>query len=204
MADNKKTPTKSPTKRASKSSSTAQKGASKRAKKTTVVVAKRSFVRKTWSVFWKFSLAVIIAMAMYFIYLDSKITRQFEGNKWQLPAQVYARSMEFYPGQFLSSQEVIWELERLNYTSVNKLSRTGQFVKSADSIKIYRRDFEFYDGLEESHVIELRFAGQKVATIKDKFGRRLNNARLEPVQIARIGNDSKQDREFVPLDRSRW
>ncbi|MCP4061428.1 MAG: penicillin-binding protein 1B, partial [Pseudoalteromonas sp.] len=158
-------------------------------------------MRKTWSDFWKLSLAVFIAMAMYLIYLDSKTTRIFEGNKWQLPAQVYARSMEFYPGQFLSSQEVVWELERLNYSSVNRLSRTGQFVKTADSIKIYRRDFEFYDGLEESHIIELRFAGQKVATIKDKFGRRLNSARLEPVQIARIGNDSKQDREFVPLDK---
>jgi len=140
-------------------------------------------------------------MVLYLIYLDAKITRQFEGNKWQLPAQVYARAMSFYPGQYLSQQEVIWELNRLNYSSVNKLSRTGQYVKSANSIKVYRREFEFYDGLEDAHVIELRFSGQKLATIKDKFGRRLNNARLEPVQIARIGNDSKQDREFVPLDK---
>eukprot|EP00487_Bulimina_marginata_P000320 TRINITY_DN10570_c0_g1_i1.p1 TRINITY_DN10570_c0_g1~~TRINITY_DN10570_c0_g1_i1.p1 ORF type:complete len:175 (+),score=56.01 TRINITY_DN10570_c0_g1_i1:218-742(+) len=140
-------------------------------------------------------------MGLYFIYLDAKITRQFEGNKWQLPAQVYARAMNFYPGQFLSSQEVVWELDRLNYSSVNKLSRTGQYIKTGDSIKIYRREFEFFDGLEDSQVIELRFAGQKLANIKDKFGRRLNSARLEPVQIARIGNDSKQDREFVPLDK---
>jgi penicillin-binding protein 1B len=202
MADNNKTPTSKPAaKRARKSSSTTKKSTSKGRKKTVKSTVKRSFMRKTWSVFWKLSLAVFIAMAMYFIYLDSKITRQFEGNKWQLPAQVYARSMAFYPGQFLSSQEVIWELERLNYSSVNRLSRTGQFVKTASSIKIYRRDFEFYDGFEASHIIELRFSGQKVATIKDKFGRRLNSARLEPVQIARIGNDSKQDREFVPLDK---
>ncbi len=202
MADNKKTPSsKTAPKRAPKATSSPSKAKSKTTKKTSNTVVKRTFMRKTWSVFWKLSLAVFIAMAMYLIYLDSKTTRIFEGNKWQLPAQVYARSMEFYPGQFLSSQEVVWELERLNYSSVNRLSRTGQFVKTADSIKIYRRDFEFYDGFEESHIIELRFAGQKVATIKDKFGRRLNSARLEPVQIARIGNDSKQDREFVPLDK---
>ena len=163
--------------------------------------AKRSIKRKTVSVFIKLTLAGIVAMALYLIYLDAKITRQFEGNKWQLPAQVYARAMSFYPGQFLSAQEVMWELDRLNYSSVNKLSRTGQYIKAGDSIKIYRREFEFFDGLEDSQVIELRFAGQKLATIKDKFGRRLNSARLEPVQIARIGNDSKQDREFVPLDK---
>lgn len=202
MADNKKTPSsKTPSKRATKASSSPRKAKPKSTKKTATTVVKRSFMRKTWSVFWKLSLAVFIAMAMYFIYLDSKTTRVFEGNKWQLPAQVYARAMQFYPGQFLSSQEVEFELERLNYSSVNRLSRTGQYVKTADSIKIYRREFEFFDGLEESKIVELRFAGQKVASLKDKFGRRLNNARLEPVQIARIGNDSKQDREFVPLDK---
>lgn len=202
MADNKKTPTgKTPTKRSAKPSKSTPRNGAKKSTKNKSSVAQRSLLNKLWSILWKLSLATFIAMAFYFIYLDAKITRQFEGNKWQLPAQVYARSMAFYPGQFLSSQEVIWELERLNYSAVNRLSRTGQYVKTANSIKIYRRDFEFYDALEQAHIIELRFAGQKVASIKDKFGRRLNNARLEPVQIARIGNDSKQDREFVPLDK---
>lgn len=193
MADKKSTPKKkTPAKRGSKRSA---KPSSKKS------MAKPSLLRRSWSIFWKLSLAGIIAMALYLIYLDARITRQFEGNKWQLPAQVYARSMSFSPGQFLSRQEVIWELDRLNYSVVNKISRTGQYEVANNSIKIYRRDFEFYDGLEDAHIIELRFAGQKVATIKDKFGRRLNTARLEPVQIARIGNDSKQDREFVPLDK---
>ena len=196
MAD-KKTPAK---KSSSKPKAASKKTTAKRSR-TPQVPAKTSLLRKLWSIFWKLSLTVIVAMVLYLIYLDAKITRQFEGNKWQLPAQVYARAMSFYPGQYLSQQEVIWELNRLNYSSVNKLSRTGQYVKSANSIKVYRREFEFYDGLEDAHVIELRFSGQKLATIKDKFGRRLNNARLEPVQIARIGNDSKQDREFVPLDK---
>ena len=199
MAEKKKTPTsKSSTKRATKSSKTS---ARKSAAKEAASSAKRPFLKTLFSIFWKLSLATFIAVALYFIYLDAKITRQFEGNKWQLPAQVYARSMTFFPGQFLSEQEVLWELKRLNYTAVNRLSRTGQYIKAANSIKIFRRDFEFYDGLESAHVIELRFSGEKVASIKDKFGRRLNTARLEPVQIARIGNDSKQDREFVPLDK---
>jgi penicillin-binding protein 1B len=202
MADNKKTPTSKPAaKRAPKASKTSSRKSVKKGKNNQSALAQRTLFAKLWSIFWKLSLATFIAMALYFIYLDAKITRQFEGNKWQLPAQVYARSMAFYPGQFLSSQEVIWELERLNYSAVNRLSRTGQYVKTANSIKIYRRDFEFYDGLEQAHIIELRFAGQKVASIKDKFGRRINSARLEPVQIARLGNDSKQDREFVPLEK---
>ena len=130
MADNKKTPsTKDTSKRSRKSTSSSSKA--KKAKQSAGATAKRSFSRKLWSVFWKLSLAVFIAMALYLIYLDAKITRQFEGNKWQLPAQVYARSMEFHPGQFLSINEVEFELERLNYTAVNRLSRTGQYVKKS-------------------------------------------------------------------------
>ncbi|EWH07553.1 peptidase [Pseudoalteromonas lipolytica SCSIO 04301] len=192
---------KTPAKKSSGKKTTATKRSTAKRSNASQPTTKVRVLRKMWSIFWKLSLAVVITMVLYLIYLDAKITRQFEGNKWQLPAQVYARAMSFYPGQFLSQQEVVWELNRLNYSSVNKLSRTGQYVKSANTIKVYRREFEFYDGLEEAHVIELRFSGQKLATIKDKFGRRLNTARLEPVQIARIGNDSKQDREFVPLDK---
>ena len=189
MAD-KKTPAK---KTPAKKKTASTKGTTKKRKTSSNTTVKSRIFRKTWSIFWKLSLAVVIAMVLYLIYLDAKITRQFEGNKWQLPAQVYARAMSFYPGQFLSQQEVLWELNRLNYSSVNKLSRTGQYVKSSNSIKVYRREFKFYDGLEDARVIELRFSGKKLATIKDKFGRRLNSARLEPVQIARIGNDSNQD-----------
>ncbi|KTF15704.1 penicillin-binding protein 1B [Pseudoalteromonas sp. H105] len=204
MADKKepRTPKTPPKRSAKKTASKATNTAKKTTKKSAVKAPnKRSFTSKIWSVLWKLTLAGIVTMGLYLIYLDAKITRQFEGNKWQLPAQVYARAMNFHPGQYLSSQEVLWELDRLNYSSVNKLSRTGQYIKTGNSIKVFRREFEFFDGLEASQVIELRFAGQKLATIKDKFGRRLNSARLEPVQIARIGNDSKQDREFVPLDK---
>ncbi|MCF6436066.1 penicillin-binding protein 1B [Pseudoalteromonas sp. MMG022] len=154
-----------------------------------------------WRLLWKGTLAIVVLVSFYIIYLDSKITRQFEGSKWQLPVQVYARAMNFYPEQFLSEQEVIWELKRLNYSQVNHLSRTGQYIIQGRTIKIYRRAFEFYNGVEEGQIFTLNFAGKRLASIVDKGGRRIELARLEPVQIARIGNESKQDREFLPLEK---
>ncbi len=161
----------------------------------------KRFATKAFSIFWKVSLVSVISVALYMIYLDAKVTRQFEGNKWQLPAQVYARALTFYPGQYLSMDEVEWELKRLNYTQVTKLTHTGQYEQSATRLRIYRRAFEFADGQENAHIIELRFNGNKLATVKNNIGQRLDSARLEPVQIARIGNDETQDREFVPLDK---
>lgn len=131
---------KTPAKKSSGKKTTATKRSTAKRSNASQPTTKVRVLRKMWSIFWKLSLAVVITMVLYLIYLDAKITRQFEGNKWQLPAQVYARAMSFYPGQFLSQQEVVWELNRLNYSSVNKLSRTGQYVKSANTIKVYRRD----------------------------------------------------------------
>ncbi|MFC3031151.1 penicillin-binding protein 1B [Pseudoalteromonas fenneropenaei] len=162
---------------------------------------KQRVFRALWSFVWKSMLATLIAVGLYVIYLDAKVSRQFEGNKWQLPVQVYARAMGFYPDQYLSEQEVLWELNRLNYSAVNRISRTGQFVKQGRTITIKRRAFEFYDGAEEATQFTLYFAGQKLTRITNAAGKELSFARLEPMQIARIGNESQQDREFVPLDK---
>ena len=102
MAD-KKTPAK---KSSSKPKATSKKTTAKRSR-APQGPAKASVLRKLWSIFWKLSLAVIVAMVLYLIYLDAKITRQFEGNKWQLPAQVYARAMSFYPGQSLADLQTL-------------------------------------------------------------------------------------------------
>ena len=46
-----------------------------------------------------FKLALIFAIVLgsYCVYLDAQISKKFAGNKWQVPAQIFARPM------FLSS-----------------------------------------------------------------------------------------------------
>ncbi|ESP93039.1 MULTISPECIES: penicillin-binding protein 1B [Pseudoalteromonas] len=198
MSDKKRTPAKkSKSKRTTKKSSNSKKMPIKQR----LGVFKSRVLQTLWSLFWKGGLAVCCAVAMYVVYLDAKVSKQFEGNKWQLPVQVYARAMTFYPDQYLSEDEVIWELERLNYSRVNRIKRTGQYLVQGRTVTIYRRAFEFYEGEESAKVFTLNFAGKKLASVVDKSGRRTSSERLEPVQIARIGNETNQDREFVPLDK---
>ncbi len=163
----------------------------------------RRMVRALWSFGWKTAVVGLLAVTLYMIYLDSKVTRQFEGNKWQLPAQVYARAMRFHPGQYLSEQEVLWELKQLNYSEVNRLKKTGQYTfnKARRELTIYRRAFEFPDVPESEARFTLYFKGTKLTQIRDERGRSLETARLEPQQIARVGNDKQQDREFVELGK---
>lgn len=123
-----------------------------------------------WSFFWKGTIAAIFLVAIYIIYLDAKISRQFEGNKWELPVQVYARSMQFFPDQFLNEDEVLWELKRLNYSRVNRISVPVN-ISFKPHNHHHRRAFEFYDGPEVARIFTLNFAGKKLANIVDNQGR---------------------------------
>jgi penicillin-binding protein 1B len=63
----------------------------------------------------KIGLVGIAFMVMFGIYLDSLIHSKFDGQKWQLPAVVYSRPLELFPGQRLSVQQMLHELKLLNY-----------------------------------------------------------------------------------------
>ena len=43
-------------------------------------------------------LVALVSAVIYFLYLDRIVTRQFEGRRWTLPAQVYAAPLELYAG----------------------------------------------------------------------------------------------------------
>ena len=46
------------------------------------------------------------SLAIWIWLLDRQIVQQFEGRRWDLPAQVYARPLELYAGQRLGADEL--------------------------------------------------------------------------------------------------
>ncbi len=154
-----------------------------------------------WRVTWQASLAALALITLYVIYLDAKVSKQFEGNKWQLPAQVYAKSMSLRVGRYLTLEQVVAELKRLSYVEVNRVSSVGQYAINGNKLTIYRRAFDFPDGSEPEKTLFLTFSDKHLASLKDARGQDQQRDRLEPLQIARLNAGHEQDREFVPLER---
>ncbi|WP_455196648.1 hypothetical protein, partial [Kaarinaea lacus] len=72
----------------------------------------------TWAKMRWVLLAGVIFSALfsgYVFYLDYTIRTQFEGKRWAIPAKVFARPLELYPGAQLSADQFENELLVLSY-----------------------------------------------------------------------------------------
>jgi penicillin-binding protein 1B len=67
-----------------------------------------------------FSVLVIsafVAFSIYLIRLDNIVRDKFEGQRWDIPAKVFARPMEIYVNAPVSQQDLLEELKLLGYKS---------------------------------------------------------------------------------------
>ncbi len=137
----------------------------------------------------------IVFLSLYTVYLNSIVKDKFEGRKWDIPARVYARSLELYPGLSLSAKQLEKELRLSGYRKDKKSSTEGSFSRSGPRINIVSRHFSFPDGEEASQKLRLQFSNNKLKSITErKTGRRLSLVRLDPALIGSIHPKLHEDR----------
>ena len=149
----------------------------------------------------KLALVMFFLLATYLIYLDSKVTRAFAGQKWQVPAQIYARSLELYPGKALTSVQLQAELEQLQYHRNPAMTAAGQYSVSRNHITIYRRAFTYIDGVEPEALFSVEFNSSGINRIRYRQQQEVNFARLEPQLIEHMLSPHQEDRELVRLEQ---
>lgn len=146
----------------------------------------------------KLGLLLIAAMSIYLIYLDSKITTLFSGHKWQVPAQLYGRTLELTPGSHLNQKQFLDELSRLQYSADPRLNGPGQYDVSGNTVHVVRRAFEFPDGADGVRRFSVEFAGEFVQRLY-QGDKTLQKARLEPQLLQHLVAAEQEDRELVRL-----
>ncbi len=149
----------------------------------------------------KLALVTLCVLLTYLIYLDSKVTRAFAGQKWQVPAQIYARSLELYPGKALSSLQLQAELEQLQYQRNPAMTAAGQYSVSRNHVTIYRRAFTYIDGMEPEALFSVEFNSSGINRIRYRQQQEVNFARLEPQLIEHMLSPHQEDRELVRLEQ---
>ena len=161
-----------------------------------------TWVRSTGIFMAKISFVLITIVAAYCIYLDSKINQKFSADHWQIPAKVYAQSLRLTPNQRIARNQVINELDALNYRRVSNPTSPGEYSVSSTKIDINRRAFSYIESTYSEQRVMLQFKGNYLKAIKDiKTRTHLAQFNVEPKLLKRISNSSKEDRIFIPREQ---
>ncbi|MBA1145825.1 penicillin-binding protein 1B [Ectothiorhodospiraceae bacterium WFHF3C12] len=154
--------------------------------------------------FWRWSvrlaLSGLVVLAAYTAYLDFRITSEFEGKRWAIPARVYARPLELYNGLQLSADNLEREIEALDYARQAGASTPGSYDRRGDTFTLHSRAFEFWDGSEPARRIRLNVGGGEVSALSQP-GAAQDPAlvRLDPARIGSIYPAKREDRVLVQL-----
>jgi len=148
--------------------------------------------------FLKLFFALAVAGALFMVYLDVRITATFTDKMWEIPAKVYARPLELFPGATLSADDLAWELEILGYRNVTTPRRPGEVARAGNRFELYTRGFDFPGEREPPRQLRLAVDGKRLQSLTDNSGS-VDLMRLDPVQIGGIYPQHGEDRILVRL-----
>jgi penicillin-binding protein 1B len=142
-----------------------------------------------------------VLFGLYVFYLDYTIRTQFEGKRWAIPAKVYARPLELYPGAHLSADQFENELLVLSYSKNNIPNRQGTYWRNGNNFHVVTRDFIFWDSPEQSLPLRVEFRGREVRSVEHaRSGDTVPLVRFDPAIIGRIYPQHTEDRVLVQLE----
>ena len=142
---------------------------------------------------------LICALAAYLLWLDTVVRQRLSGLQWELPARVYARPLDLYAGGTMSASDLERHLRRAGYQLQTQLHLPGDYWREGDRVRVYLREFAYWDGVDPARRVEIRYAGGQIAEMRGTdTGKPVDLLRLDPPLIGRIVPKSNENRVFVP------
>lgn len=149
------------------------------------------------------ALLLLLGLSGYIYYLDASIREAFEGRKFALPARVYGRALELYPGLKLTREQLVGELNAIGYHENPEPKEAATYKLTLNGIEFITRDFVFGDGPQPSQHLRMEFAEGKVSALQERGSSDVDVPllRMEPPVIGGIYPGHNEDRDLVRLDQ---
>ncbi len=140
-------------------------------------------------------LLLMAVAALYVVYLNHLIQTKFDGKRWALPAVVYARPLELYPGLAITPELLIDELQLAGYRHDRESLAPAGYQRQGNLLRVVTREFNFPGGLEKSLDLTLSFSGNRLQSITStESGQAVSGARLDPARIGSFHPKEHEDR----------
>lgn len=148
--------------------------------------------------FVKISIFFLVIAGAYLWYVDSQVRERFAGNKWEVPAQIYARPLVLSVDLEISKNEVLDELELLGYRKVSSAKQVGEYSVSPSSLTIKRRGFSYADLMATERTVEVHWRNQRIdRLVLPDTKQKARRIMLEPWLISRLMGGLSEDRMLV-------
>ena len=149
------------------------------------------------------ALLLLLGLSGYIYYLDVTIREAFEGRKFALPARVYGRALEVYPGLKLTREQFVEEFKSIGYHENPQPDEAATYKNTLNGIEFTTREFVFGDGPQPLQHLRIEFADGKVSLLQVRGSNDVDLPllRMEPPLIGGIYPGHNEDRELVRLSQ---
>ena len=149
------------------------------------------------------ALLLLLGLSGYILYLDITIREAFEGRKFALPARVYGRALEVYPGLKLTSRQMAEELKSLGYHESPEPDEAATYKYTLNGLEFTSRDFVFADGLQVAQHLRIEFDDGMVSLLQERGSTDIDLPilRLDPPLIGGIYPGHNEDRALLKLNQ---
>ncbi len=154
----------------------------------------------------RYVLVLVVALGLllggYTLYLSKTVRVKFEGKRWALPAQIYARPLELFVGAPVSAEQLEAELAFLGYRHVGQVYGAGQWSRKGRQFTIHTRPFTFWDETQQGAVVLIELDVNGIVRLRRRDGGGpLDLFRLEPGLVGSIYPAHQEDRVLVQRDQ---
>lgn len=148
-------------------------------------------------------LSLLLGLSAYIFYLDITIREAFDGRKFALPARVYGRALEVYPGLKLTPGQFVEELQAIGYHERPEPDVAATYHITMKGVEFSTREFVFGDGPQAGQRLRIEFAEGKVALLQERGGsaKDIPLLRTEPPIIGGIYPGHNEDRTLLKLSQ---
>ncbi|HAF45760.1 MAG TPA: penicillin-binding protein 1B [Gallionellaceae bacterium] len=148
-------------------------------------------------------LVLLLGLSGYILYLDITIREAFEGRKFALPARVYGRALEVYPGLKLTPAQLVEELKTVGYHEDPEPEAAATYKYTLNGLEFTTRDFVFGDGPQAAQHLRIEFAEGRVSLLQDRGSADVDLPllRIEPPLIGGIYPGHNEDRALLKLEQ---
>lgn len=157
-------------------------------------------IRAQWRRWFLYGAIVLtVVFSLWLVWLDAQVRDRFDSNKWTLPAKVYARPLQLYPGKLMTAEQLSAELRWNDYRQGSFPDKPGYYYREGNRFVIYRRGFSFWDGAEPARLLDIRLGSERIESMTER-NQEVALVRIEPMYIGGIFPAHNEDRELLRLE----